>query len=73
MKRQLNVVTRRLVHGYLQEIAVLYSLRGKGEAVTFTSFVTKFLLQQSAHNVEAERLLALCREVYHRNREFCSA
>ena len=37
VKSQLNVMARRLVHGDLVEIAGRYRLRGKGEAVGFSS------------------------------------
>lgn len=56
-------------HAALDEIADAYALRGKAEAVTFACFVTRWLMQQSAHNREAEQLLALLSDVYHRDRE----
>ncbi|MFN3075424.1 MAG: hypothetical protein ABT940_00810 [Alphaproteobacteria bacterium] len=73
VKRQLNIMARELVHDYLDEIAGVFRLRGKGEAVTFASFVTKALIQQSEFNPEAERLLVLFSEVYHRDRDLYSA
>jgi photosystem II stability/assembly factor-like uncharacterized protein len=72
-KKQLNVMARVETHEALEAIAAAYALRGKGEAVTFACFVTRWLMQQSAHNREAERLLGLLSESYHADREVYSA
>jgi len=69
LKRQLNVMARKLVHEYLEEIAEIYDLEGKGEAVTFSSFVTKALMQQAEFNEEAARLLEIFGESYRRDRD----
>ena len=69
MKRQLNVMARKLIHGYLEEIAEDYRLDGKGEAVTFSSFVTKSLIQQAEFNEDAARLLEIFENTYHRDRD----
>lgn len=69
VKSQLNVMARKLVHQDLDEIAGRYGLRGKGEAVGFSSFVTKGLLQYADHNEEARRLLKLFSEAYERDRD----
>ena len=45
------------MHKELAEAAQNASLRGKGEAVGFTSFVTKGLIQSAEHNMEAAKLL----------------
>ena len=50
-------VALRLVHQDLAEVAQNASLRGKGEAVGFASFVTKGLIQSAEHNMEAVKLL----------------
>ncbi len=68
-KKQLNVMARVETHAALDEIAITYDLRGKAEAVTFSCFVTRWLMQQSGHNREAEQLLAHLSDVYHRDRE----
>lgn len=69
VKRQLNVMARGLVHGYLEEIATAQDLRGKGEAVAFSAYVVRVLMQQAEYDpVIAERLATL-RESYHRDRE----
>ncbi|MBF0560829.1 MAG: hypothetical protein HQL37_02190 [Alphaproteobacteria bacterium] len=73
VKRQLNIMARGLVHDYLDEIATLFKLRGKGEAVTFSGFVVKSLLQQAEFNPEAKRLLDVFAEVYHKDRDLYSA
>jgi len=69
VKTQLNVMARRLVHDDLDEIARLYALRGKGEAVGFASFVTKGIIQYAEHNEEARRLLELFAEAFMRDRD----
>lgn len=69
VKTQLNVMARRLVHDDLDEIAEHFDLRGKGEAVGFSSFVTKGLMQFSEHNHEARRLIELFSEAFERDRD----
>ena len=68
VKTQLNVMARRLVHDDLEEIAARFELRGKGEAVGFSSFVTKGLMQYAEHNREARRLIGLFSEAFERDR-----
>ena len=72
VKSQLNVMARRMVHDDLVEIAGRYRLRGKGEAVGFSSFITKGLMQYADHNTEARRLLELFRDAYERDRDIYS-
>lgn len=69
VKTQLNVMARRLVHDDLEEIAARFELRGKGEAVGFSSFVTKGLMQYAEHNGEARRLIELFTEAFERDRD----
>lgn len=69
LKRQLNVMARRLIHDYLDEIAVRHRLDGKGEAVGFSAYVARSLMQQAEFNPEAARLLALYRDSYARDRD----
>ncbi len=69
VKTQLNVMARRLVHDDLDEIATHFELRGKGEAVGFSSFVTKGLIQYAEHNQEARRLIELFSEAFERDRD----
>ncbi len=69
VKSQLNVMVRRLVHDDLSEMADRYGLRGKGEAVSFCSFVTKGLTQYAAHDGEARRLMHLFAAAYLRERD----
>lgn len=73
VKHQLNVMARKLVHEYLEEIASRFTLRGKGEAVTFSAFVTQSMIQQAEFNPEAGRLLALFADIYHNDRDLYSA
>lgn len=69
VKSQLNVMVRRLVHRDLEELASAVSLRGKGEAVSFASFVAKGLAQYAEHDTEAKRLFGLFRSAYARDRD----
>ena len=69
VKTQLNVMTRRLVHEDLSEISDSFRLRGKGEAVSFASFVTKGLLQFAENDDEAQRLLEIFTAAYARDRD----
>jgi hypothetical protein len=69
VKSQLNVMVRRLVHRDLEELADAVDLRGKGEAVSFASFLAKGLHQYAAHDEEAKRLLGLFLTAYERDRD----
>jgi hypothetical protein len=69
VKSQLNIIARRKVHEYLDEIATSHDLRGKAEAVTFSVYAMMALLQQGSFNKEAERLHRLFTEAYHRDRD----
>lgn len=68
-KTQLNVMARRLVHDDLEEIARVFKLRGKGEAVSFAAFTTKGLMQYASHNLEAQRLLTIFVQSWFRDRD----
>lgn len=68
-KAQLNVMVRKLVHKDLKEIAGRQKLRGKAEAVSYSSFVTKGLFQYAEHNAEARRLLSLFASAFERDRD----
>ena len=41
VKTQLNVMARKQIHEDLDDFAGAFHLRGKGEAVTFATFVTR--------------------------------
>lgn len=73
VKTQLNVMARKLVHDYLDEIAAAHGLRGKGEAVTFSAFVTKALTQRAEFDPVAADLLHVFTDTYHADREVYSA
>jgi hypothetical protein len=68
-KTQLNVMARRLVHDDLDEIAGTMRLRGKGEAVSFATFVTKGLIQYAGHSEEAQKLLTIFVKSWFRDRD----
>ena len=69
VKSQLNVVARRAVHNELDRFSESYQLRGKGEAVSFATFVTRALVQRADFSAEAARMLDDFIEAYHRNRD----
>lgn len=68
-KTQLNVMARRLVHDDLDEIAATMRLRGKGEAVSFATFVTKGLIQYAGHSEDAQKLLTIFVKSWFRDRD----
>lgn len=69
IKRQLNIMARKNVHDYLEEIAEEHDLRGKGEAVAFAVYTTMALIQQGDFNDEAGRLHQIFADAYQRDRE----
>lgn len=73
VKTQLNVMARKLVHDYLDEIAQANDLRGKGEAVTFAAFVTKAMIQRAEFDPQIADLLSVFAETYQADRDIYSA
>lgn len=73
VKKQLNVMARTIVHDYLTDIAERFGLRGKGEAVTFASFVTQALVQRAEYDAETAELLDVFRHTYLQDRDVYSA
>ena len=69
MKSQLNVVARRSVHDELDRFSESFELRGKGEAVSFATFITQALIQRADFSSTAAQMLDDFREAYHRDRE----
>ena len=69
VKKQLNVMAKRLIHEDLEEMAKTFDLKGKAEAVTFATFVSKALTQQAEYNPEAKRILTLLETAYKRDRD----
>ncbi|MEO5337673.1 MAG: hypothetical protein H7841_12380 [Magnetospirillum sp. WYHS-4] len=69
VKTQLNVTARKLVHGYLDDIARDFELRGKAEAVAFAAFATKALVQRATFDPEIAELLDIFRTTYHADRD----
>ncbi len=69
VKSQLNIMARKQVHEYLDEIAETHNLRGKGEAVTFAVYAMMALIQQGDFNDEADRLHQIFTDSYHRDRD----
>jgi hypothetical protein len=62
-------MARKFVHDTLSEVADSHGLRGKGEAVTFATFVVMALEQHAAINPEAKRLLDIYRDAYMKDRD----
>ena len=69
VKRQLNIVARKNIHEFLEDIAQDHQLRGKGEAVAFSVYLTKALIQQGDFNEEANHLHEIITDSYHRDRK----
>ena len=69
VKKQLNVMAKRLIHEDLEDIAKSFELKGKAEAVTFATFITKAMQQQADYNPEAKRIMDLLEEAYKRDRD----
>ena len=72
VKTQLNVMARKSVHADLDKLAQSFDLRGKGEAVSFTAFVTCALIQRADYSTEAARMLDDFHEAFHRDRDLYS-
>ena len=73
VKKQLNVMARKSTHDVLEEFSETFNLRGKGEAVTFTTFITLALIQQADFNTHAARMLDDFTAAYHRDRDIHQA
>ena len=73
VKHQLNVMAHRLIHRYLDEIGHRFTLRGKGEAVTYACYVTKALMQRADYDEQAQRMLDDFAETYLRDRDIYTA
>jgi len=69
VKRQLNVMAREHTHRKLDQFAGAFDLRGKGEAVTFATFVTDALMQRAEFSDEAKKVLEDAAGAYHRDRD----
>ena len=48
VKSQLNIMARKQIHEYLEEIAETHDLRGKGEAVTFAVYANFRILKRAS-------------------------
>ena len=69
VKSQLNVMARKHVHADLAAIAAQFDLRGKGEAVSFATFVVRALAQRAEYSADAQRLLDDAASAFHRDRD----
>ena len=73
VKSQLNVMAKIQIHEELEALASTFQLRGKGEAVTFASFVIRALIQRADFDAKAAQMLDDFTEAYHRDRDIHSA
>ena len=73
VKSQLNVMARKSTHESLEDFAREFTLKGKGEAVTFACFLARALIQRSQYNADAARLVDDCVQAYHRDRDIHAA
>ena len=62
-------MARWLVHEDLDELAATYELRGKGEAVAFSSFLAKGLTQYAERDANARELISIFTDAYRRDRD----
>ena len=69
VKSQLNVMAKKKTHDDLDEFVGTFGLRGKGEAVTFTVFVTQALIQRADFDAKAAKMLDDFTDAYHRDRD----
>ncbi|MEK9671487.1 MAG: hypothetical protein VW268_03160 [Rhodospirillaceae bacterium] len=72
VKRQLNVMAKSHVHDHLQTLADEFRLRGKGEAVSFATFVTRALIQRADYSKDTAQILQDLAEAFHRDRDIYS-
>ncbi|PIW28615.1 MAG: hypothetical protein COW30_07165 [Rhodospirillales bacterium CG15_BIG_FIL_POST_REV_8_21_14_020_66_15] len=72
VKRQLNVMAKSHVHDHLQRLADDFRLRGKGEAVSFATFVTRALMQRADYSKDVAQMLEDLAEAFHRDRDIYS-
>ncbi|MEQ9683387.1 MAG: hypothetical protein RLO49_11805 [Rhodospirillales bacterium] len=72
VKRQLNVMAKSHVHDHLQRLADDFRLRGKGEAVSFATFITRALMQRADDSDVAAQKLEDLAEAFHRDRDIHS-
>ncbi len=73
VKSQLNVMAKKKTHEDLEDFVAAFNLRGKGEAVTFATFVTRALIQRTDFDAKAAQMLDDFTDAYHRDREIHSA
>lgn len=73
VKTQLNVMARKQIHEELEDFANSFQLRGKGEAVTFATFVTRALAQRADFDAKAARMLDDFAAAYRRDRQMYSS
>lgn len=57
VKTQLNVMARKITHDGLEEIAEIYGLKGKGEALAFCCYVTRAHMQKGWHEPAAKIMM----------------
>ena len=60
---------QKQTHEDLDDFAGAFRLRGKGEAVTFTAFVTRALVQRADFDAKAAKMLDDFTDAYHRDRD----
>lgn len=73
VKTQLNVMARRQTHDALDQLAEQFDLRGKGEAVAFSCFLARALLQRAEYDADAAQMVRDFAAGYQRDRDFYAA
>ena len=69
VKTQLNVMARKVTHDGLTEIAEVYGLKGKAEAVAFCAYVVRALKQKGERDAATYLHLDALKAGFKRNRE----
>jgi hypothetical protein len=72
VKTQLNVMARESVHENLNKLAQNFNLRGKGEAVSFSTFIVCALSQRADYSPEAALMLDDFAEAFQHDRDIYS-
>lgn len=69
VKTQLNVMARKVTHDGLAEVAEVYGLKGKAEAVAFCAYVVRALKQKGEQDAATYLHLDALKAGFKRNRD----
>ena len=72
VKTQLNVMARKITHDGLNEVADVFGLKGKAEAVAFCAFVVRAMKQKGADDAATFLYLDALKAGFKRDRDIFS-